>query len=466
MIHFQHMRRRKYFAVADFACVCLAVALAYYIRTKIPLPIFTGLLSEAVPAGFQTIWMPTGVLGLIFIFIQYAFGVYDLWHSSSFTNWLQRVLPANLVLLASAFTYLYLSQNFNFPRSLLIAVFVVNYWLSAIWRVYYFKLTEAELSDVLLVGRWSEISSLVKELDSPPFSSHILVKAVFMPRDCDGVPVEHERKFLSLSFEEFENYAAKNPYASVIVAPSDTFQKQAFQCVMTAARQGFNIYAVPTIYEILLGRLQHLRINDLPLIELRLKPPSATSLLTKRVFDILLSVFLLALLCIPMMIIGLSVKLTSSGPAIYSQIRVGRFGREFRIYKFRSMVVNAEALMGLTQASTNDPRFTKIGRFLRATRLDELPQLWNILQGDMSFVGPRPLVRDEVRIFDSEVVGFSERLRVRPGITGLAQVNGSYITGADTKLKYDLAYISNASFFFDAQILFRTLKTVLTRAGL
>jgi len=459
------MRRRKYFAVADFGCVCLAVAVAFYVRTKIPLPVFTGLLTDAVPAGFQTFWIPTAVLGLIFLFIQYAFGVYDLWHSSSLTNWLQRVLPANLVLLATAFTYLYLSQNFSFPRSLLIAVFTVNYFLSALWRVLYFKFTEAELSEVLLVGRWSEISSLFKELDSPPFNSHICVKAVFVPGDTGGLPPEHERKFLALPFEEFEKYTAENPYASVIVAPSDTFQKQAFQCVLTAAKRGVNIYAVPTIYEILLGRLQHLRINDLPLLELRLNPPTGISVSTKRLFDILMAGFLLVALALPMALIALAVKLTSNGPAIYSQIRVGMYGTEFRIYKFRSMVANAEAMLGLIQASANDPRFTKIGRFLRATRLDELPQLWNILKGDMSFVGPRPLVRDEVTLFASEVVGFSERLRVRPGVTGLAQVNGSYVTSPDVKLKYDLAYISNTSFIIDVQILFRTLKAVLTRSG-
>jgi hypothetical protein len=114
MIHFQHLRRRKYFAVADFICVGLAVALAFYIRTKIPLPVFSGLLPDSLPAGFESFWIPASVLGLLFMFMQYAFGVYDLWHSSSTANWLQRVLPANLALIAGTFSCLYLSQNANF----------------------------------------------------------------------------------------------------------------------------------------------------------------------------------------------------------------------------------------------------------------------------------------------------------------------------------------------------------------
>jgi exopolysaccharide biosynthesis polyprenyl glycosylphosphotransferase len=465
MIHFQHLRRRKYFAVADFICVGLAVALAFYIRTKIPLPLFAGLLPDSLPPGFESFWIPACVLGLLFMFMQYAFGVYDLWHSSSIANWFQRVLPANLALVAGAFTYLYLSQNFNFPRSLLAAVFAVNYLVSTFWRVAYFKITEADVSDVVLVGKWTDISKLLGELQAPPFSSHVRVVAVFVPEHTPDIPPESTRSFLVLPFDEFDSYTNKNPYTSVILAPSDSFQHKAFSCVLSAAKRGVNIYAVPTIYEILLGRLQHLRINDLPLLELRLKPPSTLSLATKRAFDVVLALMLLVMLALPMFFIALIVKATSPGPALYSQFRVGRFNNEFRIYKFRSMIQNAEALMGLSQATKNDARFTSVGKFLRAMRLDELPQLWNILKGNMSFVGPRPLVPVEVRHFETTVAGFSERHRVRPGVTGLAQVSGNYVTSPEVKLKYDLAYISNQNVFFDAQILFRTLKTVFTRSG-
>ena len=465
MIHFQHLRRRKYFAVADFICVGIAVALAFYIRTKIPLPVFAGLLPDSLPAGFESFWIPASVLGLLFMFMQYAFGVYDLWHSSSTGNWLQRVLPANIALIAGAFTYLYLSQNFNFPRSLLVAVFAVNYLLSTFWRVAYFKITEAEMSDVVLVGHWVDVAPLIRELSTQPFSSHLRLVAVFLSGAIESLPPESQRNYLCLPFEEFENYTSKNPHTSVILAPSDTFQRQAFQCVLNAAKKGLSIYAVPTIYEILLGRLQHLRINDLPLLELRLQPPSLLSTVTKRFFDIFLALCLLITLAPLMFTIAALVKLTSQGPAFYTQNRVGYLGKGFRIYKFRSMVVDADALTGFKQAVVNDARFTPIGRFLRIMRFDELPQLLNILKGDMSFVGPRPLVGEETKVFEAAIPGFSERHRIRPGVTGLAQVSGGYLSSPEVKLKYDLAYIANQNVFFDAQIMFRTLKTVLTKVG-
>lgn len=464
MIHFQHLRRRKYFAVADFVCVGIAVALAFYIRTKIPLPVFAGLLPDSIPAGFQSFWIPASVLGLLFMFMQYAFGVYDLWHSSSTANWLQRVLPANLALIAGAFTYLYLSQNFNFPRSLLAAVFAVNYLLSTFWRVAYFKITEADMSDVVLVGKWADISKLLGELRAQPFSSHVRVVAVFVPEYTFDIPHESIRNFHVLSFDEFDSYTNKNPYTSVILAPSDSFQQRAFSCVLSAAKRGVNVYAVPTIYEILLGRLQHLRINDLPLLELRLNSNNFHFLM-KRIFDFFAASMLLFLLAAPLVLIGIAVKLSSKGSALYSQTRVGYLGKEFKIYKFRSMRADAEKLCGAVFATKGDPRVTRLGRFLRATRFDELPQLWNVIRGDMSFVGPRPERPVFVSEFQKTIDGFNERHCVRPGLTGLAQVSGNYSSAPEIKLKYDLAYISNQNLFIDLQILFRTMKTVFTRKG-
>jgi len=465
MIHFQHLRRRKYFAVADFMCVGLAVALAFYIRTKIPLPVFAGLLPEGLPAGFESFWIPASVLGCVFMFMQYAFGVYDLWHSSSTANWLQRVLPANIAMLAASFTYLYLAQNFNFPRSLLVAMFAVNYLLSTFWRVAYFKITEADISDVVLVGKWADISKLLSELSAPPFSSHVRVVAVFVPEYTADIPNESTRNFLVLPFDEFDSYTIKNPYTSVILAPSDSFQQKAFGCVLSAAKRGVNVYAVPTIYEILLGRLQHLRINDLPLLELRLTPQNRLNQTLKRSFDLVLAVTLIIILSPLLMSIAMLVRLTSSGPAIYSQVRVGQLGREFNIYKFRSMRDGAEAASGAILAKRGDARVTGFGRFLRSTRLDELPQLWNILRGEMSFVGPRPERPNFVVEFEGQIPGYSERHRIRPGVTGLAQVSGGYLSSTEVKLKYDLAYVANQNLLFDAQILFRTLKTVFTRVG-
>ena len=166
-----------------------------------------------------------------------------------------------------------------------------------------------------------------------------------------------------------------------------------------------------------------------------------------------------------MLMIGAMVRISSPGPAFYSQTRVGYLGRHFTIYKFRSMVADAERLSGAILSTRGDSRVTPFGRFMRSTRLDELPQLWNIFKGEMSFVGPRPERPVFVSEYESSIDGYDERHRVRPGVTGLAQVSGNYVTSADVKLKYDLAYISNQNVIFDGQIMFRTLKAVFTRAG-
>ena len=134
--------------------------------------------------------------------------------------------------------------------------------------------------------------------------------------------------------------------------------------------------------------------------------------------------------------------------------------------KFRTMQVGAERSTGPVLASENDPRVTWLGRYLRAARLDELPQLWNVLRGDMSFVGPRPERPEFVGQFQQDIHGYAERFMVRPGLTGYAQVNGEYHTSAPTKLKYDLAYIYNRSLWLDLKILSETVKVMLTRQGI
>ena len=167
--------------------------------------------------------------------------------------------------------------------------------------------------------------------------------------------------------------------------------------------------------------------------------------------------------------VAAAVWLTSDGPVIYEQERVGRHGRVFTLFKFRSMRPDAEARTGAIWASPQgDPRVTPIGRFLRRSRLDELPQLWNILKGDMSFVGPRPERPPFVERLTWEIPYYGQRHVVRPGLTGWAQVKYTYgasVEDALMKLQYDLFYIKNVSLSLDLFILFSTVKTVVLRRG-
>lgn len=174
----------------------------------------------------------------------------------------------------------------------------------------------------------------------------------------------------------------------------------------------------------------------------------------KRLFDILLSGCGLLISAPLWFFIGLLVKAGDGGPVFYAQERVGRKGITFTALKFRSMVVDAEKQTGAVWAAENDPRVTRIGRILRGTAMDELPQLWNIFRGDMSFVGPRAERPQLVDEFASRIRNYRERFNVRPGLTGLAQVYGQYDTPPYRKIKYDRLYIEKYSFCLDLKLIF------------
>lgn len=183
-----------------------------------------------------------------------------------------------------------------------------------------------------------------------------------------------------------------------------------------------------------------------------------------RILDILLSLSGLTI-GIPLIIIfGVLVKLEDGGPIIYKQERLGKDGKMFNLYKIRSMRIDAEKF-GVQWAQNNDPRVLRVGKFIRKTRIDEIPQLFNILKGDMSIVGPRPERPMFTMQFNEEIEGFINRLVVKPGLTGLAQVNGGYEMTPEEKLEWDVKYIENRSNLLDIKIILKTIKIILTGYG-
>lgn len=184
----------------------------------------------------------------------------------------------------------------------------------------------------------------------------------------------------------------------------------------------------------------------------------------KRGLDLILAVLLLILLMVPMEILAVLVCLDSPGPAIFRQERLGKDGRSFMIYKFRTMVQDAEK-DGPQWAREEDQRCTRLGRFLRKTRIDELPQLWNVLAGNMSFVGPRPVRAYFYKEFAKYIDGFDQRLQVIPGITGWAQVNGGYSLAPEEKILYDVEYIKKRSITFDLKCIARTVNVLFSHDG-
>jgi sugar transferase (PEP-CTERM system associated) len=227
---------------------------------------------------------------------------------------------------------------------------------------------------------------------------------------------------------------------------------------------GIEVLDGNSFYEILTGKLIVKSLNPSWLIFSNGFKKSLITRSLKRLIDVTCAIILLIILTPIMVIVSLAIRIDSKGPALFSQDRIGQHRRPYKIYKFRSMVPDAELHSGPVWASKNDIRITRVGWFIRKTRLDELPQLWNVLTGKMSFIGPRPEREVFVKILEKQIPYYGERFSVKPGITGWAQINYGYgdsIDDAVEKLNYDLFYIKNMSFFLDLLILFRTVKTVL-----
>ncbi len=185
----------------------------------------------------------------------------------------------------------------------------------------------------------------------------------------------------------------------------------------------------------------------------------------KRTFDLTASFLALCILIVPILILALLVKCTSKGPAFYTQERLGLKGKKFKIIKFRTMIDGAEKDGAKWSDGENDERITKFGSFLRKVRLDELPQLFCCFIGTMSLVGPRPERECFYKAFEKYIFGFSQRLKVKPGLTGHAQVNGGYNLKPQEKIIYDVEYIKKRSFWFDLKIIFKTIGVVFGRKG-
>ncbi len=223
------------------------------------------------------------------------------------------------------------------------------------------------------------------------------------------------------------------------------------------------VFIVPGLYEIILTRAMITQVHDTPVVECRDMQITFSRLVSKRLFDLTLAL-VMAVLALPLLLfLSILIKATSPGPVFFAQERVGFRNRIFTLYKLRTMITGAEEKSGPVFSTEEDDRVTPVGRFLRATRLDELPQLYNVLRGDVSIVGPRPERPYFVTLFQKEMPEYNLRHLVKPGITGLAQVAGHYATNTRDKLRYDLYYVSDNSLLMDFRILLLTVPTLFNR---
>lgn len=257
--------------------------------------------------------------------------------------------------------------------------------------------------------------------------------------------------------------AAEN--IDVIILCSEMRHRYKVAVINYCHQTGKTAILIPNTYEIFCTGAVLDKIDDIPVLRAQSLYPSLEVRILKRLLDI--AVAGIGVICVlPFMVVtAIGIKIFDPGPILYSQIRIGKDGKKFRVYKFRTMRVDAEKYTGPMLAKENDPRITRMGRFLRAVRLDELPQIWNVVIGDMSIVGPRPERPFFVEQFTKENPEYTYRHNVKPGITGMAQVYGKYNTTAFDKLMYDLIYIEKCGILMDLFIIIKTVKVLFTKSA-
>ncbi len=447
----------------DLVWGVLAYALAFFVRIYLPLPFTASFLPLA--RVFELRHMLPAIL-LAEIVTLYFFGFYDLRTlRAGFRPIVNSVTALFVHLLATTALYFF-SGDVNFPRSVLIVYWLVNAaGLAAIREWIGRRLAASGPVRVFLVGTDEEITQFLEGVGEPRLHQVDIVGAVAVASDANGAtptPFVGGLPWLG-EINDLPRLLAEHDVGEILLLSPLSWRDRLVDRMLRQSRRP-RVSVVPSVYDILVGRVSSGRIHDVPVVEVVKNPRDDLAYLVKRTADFAIAA-VLACLTVPIALLAAAaVRATSSGPVFYRQRRVGQHGRQFTIWKFRTMHDAAEK-DGPVLATHEDDRVTRVGRFLRATRVDEIPQLWNVLNGTMSLIGPRPERPEFVRRYAEEIPGYLERLQVKPGLTGLAQVNGEYHTSPAYKLKYDLAYIYNYSLMLDVKIMAETVKVMVTRRG-
>jgi exopolysaccharide biosynthesis polyprenyl glycosylphosphotransferase len=314
---------------------------------------------------------------------------------------------------------------------------------------------------ILVVGAGEPTSRLLDDLDRESASGLTVVAIVGDEQSTGAAGALHVAPLANLES------VVRSFRPDLVVVAVPTGRPAVFAQLLEVADSGFQVVGLPEIYEVAFGRLPVSDLTSAWFMSVLHAYQRPSNRLAKRTFDIVVAVFglLIALPLLPAIIV---VVRRTKGPLLYRQRRLGEHGREFTMLKFRSMRVDAEASGEALWASTNDPRVIPGGRFLRLLRLDELPQLWNVVKGEMSIVGPRPERPEFVRLLRSEVPFWTQRHLLKPGITGWAQIRSGYAAdalGAVEKLSYDLWYLRHRNILLDATICLKTLPRMAMFRG-
>lgn len=448
--------RRLLIGIGDLVAVNLSIVLALRVWAYVGMESFdiTFVLEQAH-------WFP--ILSVLWVFLASANNFYDLALTAKWQQSQERLLEIELQLLLAYLLIFFLSPRYALPRLFILYYAIASYLLIAGWRMtrpFLIGWVPSRRRVLVIGGGWSA-ESIVKAIET------------YAPDDYEIVGVVEERTFRNDRQNPRRTLLekAKETHASeIVLATSENLDGVLFQEIMDCYEQGLPITPMPILYERLTGRIpvESVRGHWNVVLPLQGRSPFDPYPVLKRLIDLLfcgIGLLVLALLLpilVPIMIID------SPGPILFTQERLGKGGRVFNVIKLRTMVPNAEQISGPIWSVKGDDRVTRVGRVLRKLRIDEMPQFWNILRGEMSMVGPRPERPFFVETLQEEIPFYRTRLTVQPGLTGWAQVHygyGSSVRDALVKLQYDLYYIRHRSIVLDLMIIVRTFGTVAKLMG-
>lgn len=413
------------------------------------------------------IWFYLLPLAWIFLMVE----LYDSRTSSNWNRTLRGIVIAAFVgLLVYSLLFMIRVEPNSLPRIGVGAFLLLASILTTIWRAIYIRIyTSSGISRrVLIVGAGKAghtLAEMYRTLHPPPFN---LVGFI----DDDPKKTGHTVLGFPILASSAHLLKAAEDYriSEVVVAITGEIHGATFQIILDAQERGVDVIRMPTIYEEVSGRvpIHHLESDWMLRSFVDQARVSGFYELAKRLMDIIGGLLGVLILLITLPFTAIAITIDSGLPIFYSQPRLGKGGVPYSIFKYRSMRKDAEADGQVRPAEKDDPRVTRVGRFLRRTRLDELPQFWNVLHGEMSLVGPRAERFELVHSYQKQIPFYRARLLVKPGLTGWAQINYGYAaTVYDTviKLEYDLYYIKHRTLSMDFNIILRTIGTVIRRTG-
>lgn len=441
--------RKALLQTLDIICLLLALAVTGFISIAPDLQVF----HDYTGASLFTIFF---YMLFFYILDAYSVGMEDFKETTG------RVLVACVLGIISSATSSYTFDHWRFDRLALLTLFACSFFFSLGWRWLYWRNADTLTHPlrILLVG-----------LDRAGKVRRLLAEGLPQARIIGYVGEQNPdavEPYLGPSFKALE-MAREREATMILLLPDAPIDSEIARDLLQAKLGGRMVVDIRSFYEHVVQRLPLSQINEewLLLSEGFSLNTRGSLRRLKRALDVLISLFLLLPAAPIMLLTALIIRLESPGPVIYRQERVGLHEKEFTVYKFRSMRVDAEK-NGAVWASANDSRVTRFGRFIRKVRIDELPQIWNILKGDMSFIGPRPERMAFVTHLKEQIPYYGLRHTVKPGLTGWAQVcypYGASDEDARHKLEYDLYYIKNMSILLDIHIIFKTVGVVLFPKG-